>query len=782
MVTQSVDRRIIRHPVVSSLAIAICLAASGRESAANTWDGSVSNLWAAGNNWVENRLPKNTSTVIINDGANPRQPLLTVDYPVFETLISAGTLTLQAILTSPIYLSGTGSLLVDSIGGVTGQIDLTGGSVSNSGTIDGGISMNAGTVTNQIGGSITGTLSFSGGTFTNLGTLGGLNLTTGTVTNSGTVTGAITITGGTFTHQAGSIAQGTITNGAQFNVTGTSTATSSFLNNTTGTLAVTGGNFTGLTALTNQGTITIGAGLTLSAGTISNQGGSITLGNGATLQGTGNTLNNSAAVTIGAGGSIVDAGAINNLAAGQITFSNGGTLSSGTGAINNAGTITLSAGTLNVQGTLANTGQLNLQNGATNNIVNISGGFGGGGTLAVDIDLAARTADRVVVSAGTSGRTTVTLNRIGGAAVHGGNVNVVQGTGTATYTINGITIAQGGAVVVDSVGLYQQTAENIGGSLQLVSGINVPNVGGVLGAVGSLIDLRQSLTEPASPYVTGPKRPAPNTFSIGSWSRALGATYSYRVPTEFPGGTSTTLMQTRLGGFETALDAGLYNLGGTGWDAVLGAMGGQVFGSAGNGDARGTLDAPFGGAYLVLRNDRFTFDALVRRDTHTLKLGSTSLGFQNTRLAGAGWTGLVNAQYRWQLANGMTVAPSAGLVFARTELDSLSFAGTTTSWSAIQTTTARFGLDLSKTHVLADGTRLRPFASLRVSQDLGPKIRSLTAGYTGATLRPGLYGQASLGLEAQSAKTGLAGFLRGDARLGQQIHGFGINAGMRWQF
>ncbi len=781
--TEPTRRPVFRKSALSSLAVAAVLASAGREAAANTWDGSVSNLWTSGNNWVENRLPKNISTVIINDGANPRQPLLNVDYPVFETLISAGTLTLEAILTSPIYMSGTGNLLVNSIGGVSGLINLTGGSVSNFGTIDGNIDMNSGTVTNQAGASITGTLSFSGGTFTNLGSLGGLNLSAGSVTNSGTVTGSITITGGTFTHQAGTTAQGAITNGGQFNVTGAATATSSFLNNTTGTLAVTGGNFTGLSSLTNHGTITLGAGLTLSAGTISNQGGTITLGAGATLQGTGNTLNNNAVINVGAGGVINDAGAINNLSAGQILFSNGGTLSSGIGTISNAGTIALSAGTLSVQGTLANTGHINLQNGATDNVVTITGGYsGGGGSLAVDIDLAARTADRVVVSGGTSGHTTVTLNRIGGAAVHGGTVTIVQGSGTATYTINGTTLSQGGALVVDSSGLYQQTAENLGGSLQLLSGINVPNVGGVLGTVASLHDLRHALAEPASPYVTGPRNPAPNTFSIGSWSRGIGATHTHHVPTEFTNGTSTTVMQTRLAGFETALDAGIYNIGATGWDAIIGAMGGQIFGSAGNGDARATLDAPFGGAYLVFRNDRFTFDALVRRDAATMKLGSTSLGFQNTRVGGAGWSGLLNAQVRFRLSDTLTLAPSAGLVFARTELDTLSFGGTTTTWSSIQTTTARFGLDLSKTHVLADGTVLRPFASLRVSQELGPKIRSVTAGYTGATLRPGLLGRASLGIEAQSAKTGLAAFLRGDASLGQKLHGFGANAGFRWQF
>ncbi len=104
---------------------------------------------------------------------------------------------------------------------------------------------------------------------------------------------------------------------------------------------------------------------------------------------------------------------------------------------------------------------INLQNGVTSNVVTVSGAYTGGGTIAVDYDLATRTADRVTVSGGTSGNTIINLNganRVGGTAVVGTNILVVQGAGGATYTVNGTNLASGGSVVINNTGIYQHDA------------------------------------------------------------------------------------------------------------------------------------------------------------------------------------------------------------------------------------------------------------------------------------------------------------------------------------
>ena len=120
----------------------------------------------------------------------------------------------------------------------------------------------------------------------------------------------------------------------------------------------------GTTDLVNAGTVTVNTGQTLSAGSISNTG-TLALGTGSTLQGTGNTLNNAGALNVADGGTVTDAGAINNLAAGTITFAGNGSIdadddndSGGVDIITNDGAIVIAgAGSTVAVGTDALTNQ-----------------------------------------------------------------------------------------------------------------------------------------------------------------------------------------------------------------------------------------------------------------------------------------------------------------------------------------------------------------------------------------------------------------------------------------
>ncbi|NDK37173.1 hypothetical protein, partial [Rhodovulum sulfidophilum] len=105
----------------------------------------------------------------------------------------------------------------------------------------------------------------------------------------------------------------------------------------------TGLSFTGVGEVSNSGTVEIGANGRLQAERIGNSG-RLNLGAGAALEGTGNTLENTGTITVGDGGSVTDAGAIENRETGLIEFTGGGTLASdsdasGDEAIRNAGRI-----------------------------------------------------------------------------------------------------------------------------------------------------------------------------------------------------------------------------------------------------------------------------------------------------------------------------------------------------------------------------------------------------------------------------------------------------------
>lgn len=257
------------------------------------------------------------------------------------------------------------------------------------------------------------------------------------------------------------------------------------------------GNVTGITTLNNHGAITIGAGRTLSASTLNNHGGSISLGVGATLQGTGNTLNNNATINVATGGAVSDAGDINNFSAGFINFNGPGgtaTLSSGTSTINNSGQINVvsgdvdavggnitnhSVGAISVTGgnflgigtfTHAGSATLNVAAGCTldvNTIAFVGGSVSGTGTIdaATAFTLTASGSISTIL-AGTgalskSGATTTTLT---GANTYSGNTTVSAGTlalsGAGTLgavsgstTISGGTLSLGGTTQTQNGGL-----------------------------------------------------------------------------------------------------------------------------------------------------------------------------------------------------------------------------------------------------------------------------------------------------------------------------------------
>lgn len=150
----------------------------------------------------------------------------------------------------------------------------------------------------------------------------------------------------------------------------------------------------------NTGTTDIGAGGSLTAVSLSNEGGAIiNLGTDATLTGTGNTTDNAGTVNVAGGGALVELlGDYNNLSTGIVNFNDAAAkdFDVQAGVITNDGTLNFNAGTTVVNsggGAIQNTatGDINIANNATmdatGDTINNAGTIdmlGGGSVLTVD--------------------------------------------------------------------------------------------------------------------------------------------------------------------------------------------------------------------------------------------------------------------------------------------------------------------------------------------------------------------------------------------------------------
>jgi autotransporter-associated beta strand protein len=738
--------------------------------------------------------------------------------------VGAGTLNLGGVNT---YTGGT-TVLAGTLGLLAGGVlasNVTVGAVgtfNNAGTVNASVT-NSGTTNNS---------NLIAGSVTNTGTL----MTTGTiqsgVTNSGTVNAAGTING--------AIAN----NAGTFTVSGVLAGNGAFSNAGGAILAVNGGNFTGLASLVNAGSITIGAGRTLSAGTITNNAGTIALDVGAILQGTANTLNNAATINVATNGAILDAGAINNLASGVINFNGPGgtaTLSSGL-QVNNAGAINLIGGNLNVvgplsntgqvaiaanlaanlasllnagsvslgqgarlttSGNLANTGMIELRNGATNNLVTVGGGWSGNGRVGLDLDIVNAAADRISVGGASSGLTTVSFAQLTStSAVLNRDVLVVNGAAGAQFVAaNALAptgpspFPNGAGQLITNNGLVQYwfgEATPGSGTYVVRPDLNVAAATGFVASVSSALASINAFSEPASAFINGPADPQPNTFSFGTWGRARGGHFDITSNSTVGslGGVSRSFRSVNeagFNGFQLGVDAGLYNINGTGWTANLGVHGGKVDAKVTTPETRLEVEQPFYGVYGAVRSGSgFAFDVLVRRDNFDLKLNSPSAGLTNAKFKADGWSGLASMSQRFNITDSIYIDPSVAVLYSRAEVDPLRTLQANVSWQPIESITGRFGVQLGTFIQPTETIVLAPYIAASVWREFAGKSKASGEfgglSFPTTTDRVGTYGQFSAGLAVSSTTPGLSGFVRADLRFGERIEGYAFNGGLRYQF
>ena len=307
----------------------------GSQAQGQTWDGGGANAsWGTAENWDTDSVPNVWGIFTIDGAGGSKQPVVDTNQSATFTQVLAGTLTVNATLTSPVTVAGTGVLTINTGHQVIGIVSANGPNavVNNNGTVTGVLQLSNGTVNNA--GAVAGGTSLYGGT---------LNLNAGSNLSD---TQALTINVGT----------------VNVNVT-----------DTVGSLSLQGGTVTGL------GTLTVNGAMAMSGGTIAS-GATVNAGGAKTL--TGGTI----VGTLGGAGSTTITGTVNlaggTLTGGPVTVGAGGTLN--TAGVVNAAT-TVSGGTLNLNGgsNLSDTQALTVDGGTVNvNTIDTVGSLSGtGGTI-----------------------------------------------------------------------------------------------------------------------------------------------------------------------------------------------------------------------------------------------------------------------------------------------------------------------------------------------------------------------------------------------------------------
>lgn len=148
---------------------------------------------------------------------------------------------------------------------------------------------------------------------------------------------------------------------------------------------------------------------------------------------------------VGAGmGLIVGAG---STASGDTIFALTGdltTLSGGTFTNHGGG-----SGSVTVSGDVTNDGALSMQDGSVGDTITVGGDYGGAGTLAVDVDFTADTADTVTINGGVvSGSTTISVADVSTGAESGNDILLVDVIGS---TANGDFQLAGGPLTIGAL-------------------------------------------------------------------------------------------------------------------------------------------------------------------------------------------------------------------------------------------------------------------------------------------------------------------------------------------
>jgi len=697
-------------------------------------------------------------------------------------------------------LTNTGTAIIDGTGSV---FDI--GTVVNSGSI--GLAGTAtatvtGLVTNNSGGGIQigaantltagGLTNNSGGT---VGLLGTLDLGVAALDNTG-----IFSMGPAADLDAGSILNNA---GGEFFVDGNTDLTGGLVNNGTMTVQETATAFNIGADSANSGTLQINGGATAVTGSLTNTG-TINVSAG-TLSAT--AIDNQSALTVNGSGAVT------------ADITNSGTLTLATTGTAVTGNVIGAGGTLNVNGSQTITGNvtgvqtIDLTTASNVNGVStltIGGTLDGGNTINLDLyPGAAAGTDTIIVTggAGTTAATTLNFNnQVSGGLQNTAQDLIIAGGGTA-FDVNNFTLGTG----VSTVGTIVTSLEQNGNNIGYISQIN-PAIGGLAGGLALSQSLISSVVNrPTSAFGGGLAVESGNNCGPGTWGRV--SVGSATVDGSSNNGASDTASSSSLNyeGIQLGGDVGCYQGAYNGWDIAIGGTLGFNTGeittsvpTTGTSNTVADFDQLYVGAYVLAANGPLRMDFQFRGDENKYVLNNSDLGLNDADYSTSSMTLSGSVSYAFPLNDaGLVVIPTGGLALTRTKADAIFFEADPLTNTPASTLTqgeynskvAFIGSTLAKTSINADGvSATTSFVTATYYNDFSDDLASnFTIGSTTQailTTSERSYGELSAGLNyvrildgggATAAKQmNLA--IRADARIGDDIDGYGLTANFRFQF
>jgi len=316
-----------------------------------------------------------------------------------------------------------------------------------------------------------------------------------------------------------------------------------------------------------------------------------------------------------------------------------------------------------------------------------------------------------------------------------------------------------------------------------------------------------------SAFVGTPSNPQPDQMGSGFWIRGVGgqntisSTGNATTTPNLLSLSANSQERINFGGFQAGADLGRFNLGASGLNVVVGITGGLLDATAHERIGSGTFgfSVPFVGGYVAATWGNFFADVLVRDDFYDESVTAANFGVSNVGVRGNAVTVTGEAGYRYDFGRWF-LEPSVGLIWSRLDLNSLSVPGTGSatvgldlggvppgvfSVNPIDSLIGRAGIRVG-TSVTAGNINLQPFAAASVWSEFARDATSTfltnqcpcggTASLNISMTRVETFGQFALGTAAQLANTGWLGFVRADYRTGDDIHGWDVTGGIRYQF